>query len=130
MSGSESGDDAARVRSSSSPGTPDRPSFLVELRSSDGTAQDVQRMVRALRLAVARQASAGAAISWASALLVPSDCSCLCLLEAVDIAQVIRARDVAGLHAAPVRRAYPLADPVVGTSPDDHAVPQTSKEWP
>jgi hypothetical protein len=122
------------VRSSNSPGTPDGPSFLVELRSSDGTVQDVQRMVRALRLAVARQASAGAAISWASALLVPSDCSCLCLLEAVDIAQVIRARDVAGLHAAPVRRAYPLADPVADpvarTSPDDHAVPQTSKEWP
>ena len=91
-------------------------------------------MVRALRLAVARQASAGAAISWASALLVPSDCSCLCLLEAVDIVQVIRARDVAGLHAAAVRRAYPLADPVADpvarTSPDDHAVPQTSKEWP
>jgi hypothetical protein len=95
----------------------ERSSFLVELRAAD-EPQDVLRMVRALRLAVARQEGARAGIRWASALLVPSESSCLCVLEAAEITEVLRARDVAGLHAAPVRRAYPMADPLTGLSQD------------
>ena len=115
-------DDAAGV-SSPSPGEAEsgsrreRASFLVELRAAD-EPQDVLRMVRALRLAVARQEGGRAGIRWASALLVPSESSCLCVLEAAEITQVIRARDVAGLHAAPVRLAYPLADPLRDRSQD------------
>ena len=100
----------------------ERASFLVELRASDGTPQDVRRMLRALRLAVARRSSAGAGIRWASALLVPSDCSCLCVLEAAGVAEVIRALDVAGLPAVPVRPAHPLADPLTRDTYDDRAV--------
>ncbi len=100
----------------------ERASFLVELRASDGTQQDVRRMLRALRLAVARQASAGAGISWVSALLVPSDCSCLCVLESGGVAEVTRALDVAGLPAVPVRPAHPLADPLTRDTYDDRAV--------
>jgi hypothetical protein len=95
----------------------ERASFLVELRAAD-EPQDVVRMVRALRLAVARQEGGPAGIRWASALLVPSESSCLCVLEAAEITEVIRARDVAGLHAAPVRPAYPITDPLTGRSQD------------
>jgi hypothetical protein len=128
----------------SSPGTPgggpghEPASFLVELRTSKGTPHDLQRMLRALRLAVSRQASAGAVISWAGALLVPSDWSCLCLLEAAEIAQVTRVLDVAGLRAAPVRRVYQLADSLTGEAYDERAlaghlstdVPHSPKELP
>ena len=127
-----------------SPGTPGggarhEPAwFLVELRTSKGTLHDLQRMLRALRLAVSRQASAGAVISWASALLVPSDCSCLCLLEAAEIAQVTGVLDVAGLRAVPVRRVYQVADSLTGDAYDERAiaghfstdVPHPPKELP
>ncbi len=135
------GDDAARVRIPSTPGggrRGERASFLVELRASDGTSQDVRRMLRALRLAVSRQALAGAGISWASALLVPSDCSCLCLLQAAEIVHVTRALDVAGLAAVPVRRVYQLADALTGDAYDERViaglfstdVPHPPKELP
>ena len=128
----------------SSPGRPgDGPrrepaSFLVELRTSEGTAHDLHRMLRALRLAVSRQAAAGAGISWASALLVPSDCSCLCLLQAAEIVHVTRALDVAGLPAVPVRRVYQLADALTGDAYDERViaglfstdVPHPPKELP
>jgi hypothetical protein len=98
--------------------------FLVELRSAASGADDLQRMQRALRHAVSRQAASGAAIRWAAGVLVPADGRCLCLVEASEESDVLDARNIAGLHTAPVRPAH-----VVSDAPATHAAgPTTSPD--
>jgi hypothetical protein len=98
--------------------------FLVELRSAASAVDDLQRMQRALRHAVARRAATGAAIRWAAGVLVPAEGRCLCLVEATEESDVLDARNTAGLHTAPVRPAYLVSDP-----PATHAAgPTTSPD--
>jgi hypothetical protein len=98
--------------------------FLVELRASGSGFDDVERMHGALRHAVSRRAASGAMIDWAGGLLVPSERRCLCLVEAAEEHDVLRARDIAGLHAAPVRPAFLLPHPPghVSAEPDEGTV--------
>ncbi len=84
------------------------PLFLVDLAAGSPSVDGVERMHAALEHAVSRRAAAGVTISWVGGLLVPSADRCLCLVAAEDRDDVLRARDLAGLHLADVRPAYLL----------------------
>jgi hypothetical protein len=94
--------------------------FLVELASPGAITDELTRMHRALGHAVARQSARGAEISLACGLLIPGAGRCLCLLEARDLSAVVAARDVAGLRAESVLRAYRLTHPGPSIPPDSH----------
>ncbi|SHN71413.1 hypothetical protein SAMN05660350_01897 [Geodermatophilus obscurus] len=76
--------------------------FLVQFRSCPPSVGDVVEMHRALHRAVTRLGSAGTAIRWCAAWLLPDDCRCLCLVQAAREADVVRARDLAALSTASV----------------------------
>jgi hypothetical protein len=83
--------------------------FLVEFTAT-GAADDATDMHHALRYAVRRLQSAGMPIRWCSALLVPADHRCLCLVEAATREDVVVARDTAALPAASVQPVRPLPE--------------------
>ena len=87
--------------------------FLVEVRSCPPSADDAVQMHRALRRAVGRLGSAGTAIRWCTAWLLPDECRCLCLVQAAREADVVLARDLAALPTASVSRARALGGETV-----------------
>ena len=82
--------------------------FLVQFRSSPPSVGDTVEMHRALRRAVTRLDSAGTAIRWCAAWLLPDDGRCLCLVQATRQSDVVLARDLAALPTASVSRARAL----------------------
>jgi hypothetical protein len=82
--------------------------FLVQFRSCPPSVGDVVEMHRALHRAVTRLGSAGTAIRWCAAWLLPDDCRCLCLVQAAREADVVLARDLAALSTASVSPARAL----------------------
>ncbi|MGK5115121.1 MULTISPECIES: hypothetical protein [unclassified Geodermatophilus] len=83
--------------------------YLVEVRSCPPSADDAVEMHRALHRAVTRLGSAGTAIRWCAAWLLPDECRCLCLVHAAREADVVLARDLAALTTASVSPARALA---------------------
>jgi hypothetical protein len=65
-------------------------------------------MHRALHRAVTRLGSAGTAIRWCAAWLLPDERRCLCLIRAAREADVVLARDLAALPTASVSPARAL----------------------
>ena len=88
--------------------------FLVQFRSCPPSVGDAVEMHRALHRAVARLGSAGTAIRWCAAWLLPDECRCLCLVQAAREADVVLARDLAALPTASVSPARALGG---GTTP-------------
>ena len=90
--------------------------FLVQFRSCPPSVEDAVEMHRALHRAVTRLGSAGTAIRWCAAWLLPDDCRCLCLVQAEREADVVLARDLAALPTASVSAARALGGgPRLGT---------------
>jgi hypothetical protein len=83
--------------------------FLLEYRVTSVGETELARMHRVLLHAVARLVAAGVSIRYAYGLFVPDDGRCVCLLEAADLASVVRAGDIAGLPLARVRSVIELA---------------------
>ena len=86
--------------------------FLVQFRSCPPSVGDAEQMHRALRRAVTRLGTAGTAIRWCAAWLLPDECRCLCLVQAAREADVVLARDLAALPTASVAPARALDDPL------------------
>lgn len=84
--------------------------FLVELRANGSAPTDAEDMRRALQYAIARLSAAGVPIRWTGGVLVPREARCLCFVEGADQAQVLAARDVAGIGSATVQPVRPLPD--------------------
>ncbi|MFW3170662.1 hypothetical protein [Geodermatophilus sp. CPCC 206100] len=82
--------------------------YLVEVRSCPPSVDDAVRMHAALRDAVTRLGSAGTAIRWCAAWLLPDQHRCLCLLQADRESDVVLARDLAALTSASVTPARAL----------------------
>lgn len=82
--------------------------FLVQFRSCPPSVGDAVEMHRALHRAVTRLGSAGTAIRWCAAWLLPDECRCLCLVQAAREADVVLARDLAALPTASVAPARAL----------------------
>ncbi len=85
--------------------------FLVQFRSCPPSVGDAVEMHRALLRAVTRLGAAGTAIRWCGAWLLPDECRCLCLVQAVREADVVLARDLAALPTASVAPARALDGP-------------------
>ncbi len=85
--------------------------FLVQFRSCPPSVEDAVEMHRALHRAVTRLGSAGTAIRWCAAWLLPDECRCLCLVQAEREADVVLARDLAALPTASVSPARALGGP-------------------
>ena len=97
--------DAHRTTGSSHP-VDGRELFLVEVSSA--AAGEAEDMHAALQHAVLRLRTAGAPIRWCGGWLVVGEQRCLCVVEAIDQAAVVLARDTAALTAAPVHPVRPL----------------------
>lgn len=82
--------------------------FLVQFRSCPPSTAEAEEMHRALHRAVIRLGSAGTAIHWCAAWLLPDECRCLCLVQAARQADVVLARDLAALPTASVSPARAL----------------------
>ena len=83
--------------------------FLVEFRSCPPSVGDAVEMHRALHRAVTRLGSAGTAIRWCAAWLLPDECRCLCLVQAAREADDALARDLAALPTTSVCPARALS---------------------
>ncbi|MGY1636766.1 hypothetical protein ACI78V_08945 [Geodermatophilus sp. SYSU D00742] len=87
--------------------------YLVEVRSCPPSADDAVEMHRALSRAVTRLGSAGTAVRWCAAWLLPGEGRCLCLVQAAREADVVRALDLAAVTTASVSPARALGEPTV-----------------
>jgi Protein of unknown function (DUF4242) len=84
------------------------PVFLLDSRVGPVAETDLARIHQVLLHAVARLVADGASIRYTHGLFIPDEGQCVCLLEAADVASVVRAGDIAGFPLARVRPAIDL----------------------
>lgn len=90
--------------------------YLVEYRGEDSGMATVG-VVRALEQAVTRLVDSGVTLRWLCSVVEPEQPRCMCFVAAANVADVVRARDVAGLPSARVARVVHVTDHLPRHSP-------------